>query len=138
MMRQAKNNSVHERINVVQHGDVALRMLPLKIALGIFHATFEWGEHGRFFRALHRAVSIHDAPRNCSVSPDGHVVCSVKGIAAGMVEVIVGIEGSFYGRLTHCAESLHLEGCSRRADKSLKQKSAVLSGKEAAVTQIGR
>src|ERR1700686_88805 len=133
MIRQGKKISVHQRINMVQHGDVALRVLPLKVGFGIFHASFEWGEHGRFFSALQRAVSVHHAARDRGMSPDGDVVCSIKGIAAGMIEVIVRIERSFYRHLTQATENIHLERSSLGADKALNEKCAVFTGKKAAI-----
>jgi len=66
-------------------------MLLLEIALGILYTIFKRRQHHRFFGALHRAVSVDDAARDRSMSPDGDVICSIKAIAAGMIEVIVGI-----------------------------------------------
>src|ERR1700688_773924 len=86
-----------------------------------------------FSAALHSAISAHDAGRDRSMSPNLDIVCSIKGIAGGMIEVIVGIEGGFYRDLTHATKSIHLERSSRRADKTLDQKRAVFSGKETAV-----
>jgi hypothetical protein len=112
-----------------------MRVLPLKIALGVFHATFEWRQHGRFFGTLHRGVSVHDAARDGCISPERSMVCSIKQIAGGMIEVIVGIERSFYRDLSYATESIHLERSSRGADKALQQKRAVFSGKKAAVAR---
>src|SRR6202163_3630096 len=131
MIRQRKNIPIHERINMVQHLDVALRVLPLKIALGVFHATFKWRQHGRLFRTLEGAVIIHDATRDCGMGPDGYVGCSIKRIASGMIEVIVRIERRFYRHLSYGTESIHLERSSRRTDKAFNQESAVFSGQEA-------
>jgi hypothetical protein len=103
---------------MVQHCGVTLRMLLLKIAFGIFQATYEWRQHGRFFGALHRAVNVDHAAGDRSMRPDGDIICSIKGIAVGMVEVIVGIERGFYRHLTYGTESIHLERGSRRADKA--------------------
>jgi hypothetical protein len=67
------------------------------------------------------------------VSPDGEVVCSIKRIAAGMIEVIVGIECSFYRHWADGAESIHLKLRSRGANIALNQKCAVFSGQKTAV-----
>jgi hypothetical protein len=67
------------------------------------------------------------------MSPDGDVGNSIKRIAAGMIEVIVGIERSFYRNLAYGTKSIHLERCACRADKTLKQKRAVFSGKKSAI-----
>lgn len=96
-------------------------------------AIFEWREHCRFFSALHWGIGIRDAARDRSMSPNLDIVCSIKGIAGGMIEVMVRIECSFYRHLTYATKSLHLECGSCRADKALTQKRAVFSGEKAAV-----
>src|SRR5271165_6100414 len=82
---------------------------------------------------LHRRIILRDAAGDGGMRPKRDSLGAVKCISAGMVVVIVGVEGSLDGHLADHAQRIHLKRSAGRRGETLNQQSSILPDQEATV-----